>query len=135
MNSLGNFNIIYGSSIATGMRNVLFGDNINVFGDYNVVVGDHVSHPAILNLENKSKDEYIKVHKEALEVYKNLDEKGISPKGFYQEAKIVITIICAIVESSKVKEEAAPSQEETPKETVDEPKVVEVVDEPTTMKK
>lgn len=123
---LGVLNVSYGSNVAFhGMRNVTFGDDLEVVGDYQVAVGQKVTHPSFDSEEQKTNTAAL--YEKTLAFYKKLDESGTSPKGFYEESKRVIEIICALVRSAPVPVPPAVAEEATPR--------VEEVHEPESMRK
>jgi hypothetical protein len=132
-------NMIFGEdSGAEGMRNVIFGDGIKVVGDYNVEVGKKTTIPAYLYTQPDARKAFITIHEKYLEVFRDMERRHISPKGFFAKAEPVIQCMLSIVrgiddaaakaEEAKKAAEVAAAEAEAAKV-----KIEPVVDEPTSM--
>lgn len=105
-----------------GIRNILFGDNLTVMGDYQIVIGD-----GKVTMEpwasEEARENQLKSVQSYLEFFKVLHEQGTSPKDFYPKAETVLNLICVMIRSVGVK----PSEQPPPEETKG-PKIEEVTD-------
>ena len=120
-------NICFGvGNTFRGVRNIAFGDNLEIFGDYQVVIGNSVTLAPWKS--EADRDLQLKAHQDYLKMFENLDASGLCPKTFFPEAKAALQTIICLIRSVGVKVSAAPAEEETG------PKIEPVVDEPTTMK-
>jgi len=124
--NLGVLNVSYGNNTNFyGMRNVTFGDDLTVVGDYKIVIGQKATTQNYASEDEKNR--VLEIYRKSLDFYKELDADGVSPNGFYDRAKIVIEIICALVAASPVPEDRSGPKIEEVKEASKE--------EPTSMKK
>ncbi len=131
-------NMVFGEdSGAEGMRNVIFGDGIKVVGDYNVEVGKSTTIPAYLLTQADSRKAFLAVYEKYLEVFRDMERRHISPKGFFAKAEPVIQCMLSIVRgidaaTAKAEEAKAKAAAEAEAAKV---KIEPVVDEPTSMVK
>lgn len=120
-------NISFGANNTIhGIRNIVYGDDLVVFGDYQIVIGEKVTINAFES--EADRDAQLKAHQDYLKMFERLDKDGLCPKSFFPRAKLALQMIMCTISSVGVK--AKPEEPETRG-----PKIEEVVDEPTTMKK
>lgn len=110
-----------------GIRNILFGDNLTVMGDYQIVIGD-----GKVTMEpwasEEARDIQLKSVQDYLKFFKVLHEQGTSPKDFYPKAEIVLNLICVMIRSIGVKPSDQPPVEQPSGEETKGPKIEEIND-------